>query len=87
LRLHAGWLDAGIEYIYAKLDVFGSATATGAAGLGYGVANRFMVAAIVRLPSCCEMGGWNVSIGWYVSVKSELLGNQRCGRERCSIGI
>jgi hypothetical protein len=49
--LHAGWLDAGIEYIYAKRGVFGSATATGAAGLGYGVANRFMVAAIVRLPS------------------------------------
>ncbi|MCO5129815.1 MAG: porin [Xanthobacteraceae bacterium] len=43
-----GWLDAGIEYIYTKRDVFGGAAATGAAGAGYGVANRFMAAAIVR---------------------------------------
>lgn len=43
-----GWLDAGIEYIYTKRDVFGGAAATGAAGAGYGVANRFMAAATVR---------------------------------------
>jgi hypothetical protein len=43
-----GWLDAGFEYIYSKRDVFGGSAATGAAGLGYGVANRFMGAAIVR---------------------------------------
>jgi hypothetical protein len=43
-----GWLDAGFEYIYSKRDVFGGSAATGTAGLGYGVANRFMGAAIVR---------------------------------------
>jgi hypothetical protein len=46
--LDAGWLDAGIEYNYPTCDVFGRATASGAAGLGYGVTNRFMVAAILR---------------------------------------
>jgi hypothetical protein len=43
-----GWLDAGLEYIYSNRDVFGGSAATGAAGLGYGVANRLMGAAIVR---------------------------------------
>lgn len=43
-----GWLDVGLEYIYSKRDVFGGSAATGAAGSGYGVANRFMGAAIVR---------------------------------------
>jgi hypothetical protein len=43
-----GWLDAGVEYIYSKRDVFGGSAATGAAGLGHGVANRLMGAAIVR---------------------------------------
>jgi len=46
--VETGWLDAGIEYIYTKRDVFGGAAATGTAGLGYGVANRLMAAAIVR---------------------------------------
>lgn len=36
----AGWLDAGIEHIYTRRDVFGSAAR--------GEANRFMAAAIVR---------------------------------------
>jgi hypothetical protein len=43
-----GWLDAGFEYIYSKRDVFGGSLATIPAGQGYGVANRFMGAAIVR---------------------------------------
>lgn len=44
----AGWLDAGLEYIYSKRNVFGGAAATTSAGDGYGVANRFMAAAVVR---------------------------------------
>jgi hypothetical protein len=43
-----GWLDAGVEYIYTDRKVYGGAAATGAAGDGYGKANRFMGAAIVR---------------------------------------
>lgn len=43
-----GWLDAGIEYIYTKRNVFGGQAATGPAGAGYGVANRLTAAAIVR---------------------------------------
>lgn len=43
-----GWLDTGIEYIHTRRNVFGGAAATGAAGDGYGVANRFMGAAVAR---------------------------------------
>ena len=43
-----GWVDAGFEYIHSARDVFGGSAATGAAGLGYGIANRLMGAAIVR---------------------------------------
>lgn len=42
-----GWLDVGLEYIYSKRNVFGGALAT-APAQGYGVANRFTAAAIVR---------------------------------------
>jgi hypothetical protein len=43
-----GWLDAGLEYIYSRRDVWGGTAATTPAGEGYGVANRFMAAAVVR---------------------------------------
>lgn len=36
------WLDVGLEYVYTHRDVFGGSAATGAAGLGYATANRFL---------------------------------------------
>jgi hypothetical protein len=42
------WLDLGLEYLYTRRDVFGGVTATGTAGSGYGVANRFVGAATAR---------------------------------------
>jgi hypothetical protein len=44
-RFDAGWLDAGIEYIYMRRDVLGNAIAGEPVR---GEANRFMAAAIVR---------------------------------------
>jgi len=46
--VNTGWLDVGLEYIYARRDVFGGAAATGPAGLGYGVTNRIVVGATGR---------------------------------------
>jgi len=43
-----GWLDIGLEYVYTQRDVFEGAAATGAAGSGSGIANRFLTAAIAR---------------------------------------
>ncbi|MGH9553367.1 MAG: hypothetical protein ACRD3W_28560 [Terriglobales bacterium] len=43
-----GWLDVGIEYIYADRDVFGGSKATAGAGEGECTANRIMAAAIAR---------------------------------------
>ncbi len=43
-----GWLDVGLEYVYAERDVFGGAAATGTAGEGSGKANRIYGAVIGR---------------------------------------
>jgi hypothetical protein len=43
-----GWLDVGVEYLYTRRDIFGGAQATGTAGVGHGIANRLVGAAIVR---------------------------------------
>ncbi len=43
-----GWLDVGLEYLYTRRDVLGGAAATGAAGGGHGIANRFVAAAVGR---------------------------------------
>jgi len=43
-----GWLDVGMEYLYTRRDIFGGAQATGTAGVGHGIANRLVGAAIVR---------------------------------------
>jgi hypothetical protein len=42
------WLDLGLEYLYTRREVFGGTMATGTAGTDYGVANRFVGAAIAR---------------------------------------
>jgi hypothetical protein len=43
-----GWLNAGLEYVYTRRDVFGGTAATAPVGAGYGVANRLVAAATVR---------------------------------------
>lgn len=43
-----GWLDAGVEYVFTRRDVFGGAGATGTAGVGHGIANRIVAAGIGR---------------------------------------
>ncbi len=43
-----GWLDIGLEYVFTRRDVFGGAQATGTAGVGHGIANRFVAAAVAR---------------------------------------
>ena len=44
----SGWVDVGIEYLYSHRDLLGGSTAAGAAGDGYGVANRVLFGVIVR---------------------------------------
>jgi hypothetical protein len=43
-----GWLDVGLEYVYTNRDVLGGAEATGAAGAGYGAANRIYGSVTMR---------------------------------------
>jgi hypothetical protein len=43
-----GWLDTGLEYVWTRRDVLGGAQATGSAGVGHGIANRILGAAVVR---------------------------------------
>lgn len=43
-----GWLDVGLEYLYSRRDVLGGAAQTGGAGVGHGIANRIVGAAIAR---------------------------------------
>lgn len=44
----SGWLDVGLEYVFTRRDLFGRAEAAGPAGAGFGIANRFVAAAIGR---------------------------------------
>jgi hypothetical protein len=44
----SGWLDLGVEYVFTRRDVFGGTEQTGPAGTGHGIANRFLVAGVVR---------------------------------------
>lgn len=44
----SGWLDIGLEYVFTRRDLQGGATAAGPAGLGHGIANRILFAAIAR---------------------------------------
>jgi hypothetical protein len=43
-----GWLDAGLEYVYTRRNVYGGAASTLPTGAGYGIANRFLAAATLR---------------------------------------
>ena len=44
----SGWLDLGVEYVFTRRDLYGGAAAAGPAGLGHGIANRILFAAIAR---------------------------------------
>jgi len=44
----SGWLDVGLEYVFTRRDLYGGAAAAGPAGAGFGIANRFVAAAIGR---------------------------------------
>jgi hypothetical protein len=44
----SGWLDVGLEYVFTRRDLFGGVAAAGPAGAGFGIANRFVAAAIGR---------------------------------------
>jgi hypothetical protein len=44
----SGWLDLGVEYVFTRRNLQGGATAAGAAGLGHGIANRILFAAVAR---------------------------------------
>ncbi len=44
----SSWLDVGIEYVYTRRDLFGGSATAGSAGAGFGIANRFVAAAIGR---------------------------------------
>jgi len=44
----SGWLDVGVEYVFTRRDIFGGTAQTGPAGVGHGVANRFLLAGTVR---------------------------------------
>ncbi|WP_170979178.1 DcaP family trimeric outer membrane transporter [Roseomonas sp. HF4] len=44
----SGWLDVGLEYVFTRRDLYGGAAAAGAAGVGHGIANRILFAAIAR---------------------------------------
>jgi hypothetical protein len=44
----SGWLDLGLEYVFTRRDLYGGAAAAGAAGVGHGIANRFLFAAVAR---------------------------------------
>lgn len=46
--LNTGRIDAGIEYVYSRRDLYGGAAAAGATGYGQGIANRLLGAVIVR---------------------------------------
>ena len=46
--IRSGKVDVGIEYLYSHRDLLGGSTASGAAGDGYGVANRVLFGVIVR---------------------------------------
>jgi hypothetical protein len=43
-----GWLDVGLEYVYAHRNVFGGAAATSPAGVGLATANRVLGSVTVR---------------------------------------
>jgi hypothetical protein len=44
----SGWLDLGLEYVFTRRDLYGGAAAAGAAGVGHGIANRILFAAVAR---------------------------------------
>jgi hypothetical protein len=44
----SGWLDLGVEYVFTRRDLYGGAAAAGPAGLGHGIANRLLFAAVAR---------------------------------------
>lgn len=44
----SGWLDLGVEYVFTRRDLEGGALAAGAGGVGHGIANRILFAAIAR---------------------------------------
>jgi hypothetical protein len=44
----SGWLDVGLEYVFTRRDLYGGASAAGSGGIGHGVANRVLFAAVVR---------------------------------------
>lgn len=44
----SGWLDFGLEYVFTRRDIYGGAVAAGPGGVGHGIANRIMFAAIAR---------------------------------------
>ncbi len=45
----SGWLDVGLEYVFTRRDLYGGAAAAAAGGgVGHGIANRFLLAAVVR---------------------------------------
>ena len=43
-----GWLDVGLEYVYAHGNSFGGTAATTPAGLGFATANRVLGSVTVR---------------------------------------
>lgn len=47
-RVDTGWLDIGFEYLFTRRDLYGGAIAAGSAGVGHGIANRILFAAIGR---------------------------------------
>jgi hypothetical protein len=44
----SGWLDLGLEYVFTRRDLEGSALAAGPGSVGHGIANRILFAAIAR---------------------------------------